>query len=72
MRIALLVPLVLIAPNAPIAAVLVLCAFSIPAFYPPQLSVLYGYADSVVAAASRLGWVFAPVGVLLALAIMRT
>ena len=72
MRIALLVPLVLIAPNAPIAAVLVLCAFSIPAFYPPQLSVLYGYADSVVAAASRRGWVFAPVGVLLALAIMRT
>ncbi|MEX1210574.1 MAG: hypothetical protein WEA35_06870 [Candidatus Nanopelagicales bacterium] len=51
---------------------LVLCAFSIPAFYPPQLSVRYGYADSVVAAASRLGWVFAPVGVLLALAIMRT
>ena len=72
MRIALLVPLALLAPNAPIAAVLVLCAFSIPAFYPPQLSVLYGYADSVVAAASRLGWVFAPVGVLLALAIMRT
>ena len=72
MRIGLLVPMALLAPNAPIAAVLVLCAFSIPAFYPPQLSVLYGYADSVVAAASRLGWVFAPVGVLLALAIMRT
>jgi hypothetical protein len=71
MRIALLVPLAFFAPNAAIAAVLVLCAFSIPAFYPPQLSVLYGYADSVVAAASRLGWIFAPVGVLLAVTIMR-
>ena len=70
-RICLLVPLAFVAPSPAIAAVLVLCAFSIPTFYPPQLSILYGYADNVVAAASRLGWFLAPIGVVAAAVIVR-
>jgi len=70
-RICLIVPLVFAAPSSAIAVVLVLCAFSIPTFYPPQLSILYGYADNVVAAASRLGWFLAPIGVVAATVIMR-
>lgn len=70
-RICLIVPLVFAAPSSAIAVVLVLCAFSIPTFYPPQLSILYGYADNAVAAASRLGWFLAPIGVVAATVIMR-
>jgi hypothetical protein len=49
-RIAMMVPLAFLAPTEPIAVALVLGAFSIPAFFPSSLSVLYGYTDSVVAA----------------------
>lgn len=70
-RIALMVPMVLLAPTPAIAVVLALGAFSIPAFFPPQFSVLYGYADSVVAASVRLAWFLAPIGVVWALLIMR-
>jgi hypothetical protein len=70
-RIALMVPLVLLAPTPAIAVVLVLGTFSIPAFFPPQFSVLYGYADSVVAASVRLAWFLAPIGVIAGLFIMR-
>jgi hypothetical protein len=65
-RIAMLLPLAFLAPTQPIAVALVLGAFSIPAFFPSSLSVLYGYADPVVAASVRLGWVFAPLGLLAA------
>ena len=41
----------------------VLFGLTIPAFFPPQLSILYGYRDSVVAATARWGWVFAAPGV---------
>lgn len=61
-RIAMMVPLAFLAPTEPIAVALVLGAFSIPAFFPSSLSVLYGYTDSVVAASVRLGWIFAPIG----------
>jgi len=71
-RIGLLVPLALIAPSGPISVALILAAFSIPAFFPIQWSVLYGYSDSVVAAAARLSWVFAPIGLLAAFYIMQT
>lgn len=40
----------------------VLYVLSAPAFYPPQLQVLYGYRDPVVAFASQAGWLLAPVG----------
>jgi hypothetical protein len=70
-RIALMVPLVLLAPTPAIAVVLVLGTFSIPAFFPPQFSVLYGYADSVVAASVRLAWFLAPIGVIAGIVIMR-
>lgn len=65
-RIAMMVPLAFLAPTEPIAVALVLGAFSIPAFFPSSLSVLYGYTDSVVAASVRLGWVFAPIGLVAA------
>jgi hypothetical protein len=44
----------------------VLFGFTIPAFFPPQLSILYGYRDTVVAATARWGWVFAVPGIALA------
>ena len=65
-RIALMLPLAFIAPTQPIAVALVLGAFSIPAFYPSSLSVLYGYSDSVVAATVRMSWIFAPLGLIAA------
>lgn len=65
-RIAMMVPLAFLAPTEPIAVALVLGAFSIPAFFPSSLSVLYGYSDSVVAASVRLGWIFAPIGLVAA------
>lgn len=71
LRIVILVPIAVIAPTAPIAVTLLLCALSIPAFMPPQLSVLYGYADPVVSAGSRWGWVFAPIGLAAAEIVVR-
>ncbi len=65
-RIVMMVPLAFLAPTEPIAVALVLGAFSIPAFFPSSLSVLYGYTDSVVAASVRLGWIFAPIGLVAA------
>jgi len=62
-RVALFVPLALISPEQGMHVVFLLFAFSIPAFFPPQLSILYGYRDPVVAAAVRWGWIFAPVGI---------
>ncbi|MGI9198015.1 MAG: hypothetical protein ACR2KE_11195 [Candidatus Nanopelagicales bacterium] len=62
-RVALFLPLAFLAPGVAIPIGFLLFAFSIPAFFPPQLSILYGYADPVVAAAVRWGWVFAPIGI---------
>jgi hypothetical protein len=62
-RILLFVPAALLAPTPEIAIAFVLFGFTIPAFFPPQLSILYGYRDSVVAATARWGWVFAAPGI---------
>lgn len=61
-RVAIFVTATFFAPTPAIAIMLILFAFSVPAFFPPQLSVLYGYTDPVVATAARWGWVFAPLG----------
>jgi hypothetical protein len=65
-RILLFVPAALLAPTPEIAIAFVLFGFTIPAFFPPQLSILYGYRDAVVAATARWGWVWAAPGVALA------
>jgi hypothetical protein len=65
-RILLFVPAAFLAPTPEIAIAFVLFGFTIPAFFPPQLSILYGYRDAVVAATARWGWVFAAPGVALA------
>jgi hypothetical protein len=62
-RILLFVPAALLAPTPEIAIAFVLFGFTIPAFFPPQLSILYGYRDSVVAATARWGWIWATPGV---------
>ena len=62
-RIALFVPVAFLAPTPEIAIAFILFGFTIPAFFPPQLSILYGYRDSVVAATARWGWIFAAPGI---------
>ena len=68
-RISLFLPAALLAPSKPIAVAFALFALTIPAFFPPQLSILYGYSDSVVAAAARWGWIFALPGIAVAAAL---
>ena len=68
-RIALFIPAALFAPTPEIAIAFVLFGFTIPAFFPPQLSILYGYRDAVVAATARWGWVWAAPGVAAAIAL---
>ena len=70
-RILLLAPIIWFAPNTAVRVVAVLLAFSIPAFAGPQVSVLYGYADAVMAAASRYGWFFGAAGLIFALLLTR-
>ena len=65
-RIGLFLPLAFLAPTTAMHVGFVLLAFSIPAFFPPQLSILYGYVDPVVATAVRWGWIFAPIGIVAA------
>jgi hypothetical protein len=71
LRISLLVPIVVLAPNEGIRLAAILCALSIPAFGPPQFSTVYGYAEPVVAAATRYGWWLGAAGVVTAYAITR-
>lgn len=71
-RICLFLPAALLAPSGPIAVAFALFALTIPAFFPPQLSILYGYSDSVVAAAARWGWIFAFPGIAVAAALWWT
>lgn len=69
LRIALLVPIVVLAPNDGVRLAAILCALSIPAFGPPQFSTVYGYAEPVVAAATRYGWWIGAAGVVTAYAV---
>ena len=61
-RIAYLVPVFFLAEGTTIKVVVLLYALTIPAFMASQLSTVYGYADAVVAAGRRWGWVVGGVG----------
>ncbi len=65
-RVAYLLPLAVLTSSHAVAVVAVLSALGAPAFNPPQLAVLYGYRSGVVTTAVRWGWVFLPVGLLVA------
>ncbi len=52
-----------------VAVIAVLSALGPPAFNPPQQAVLYGYRSGVVMVAVRWGWIFLPIGLVLALVI---
>ena len=67
-RMGLAVPLLVWRWGGPGAVVIALNAWSVPAFLPAQMSVLYGYRTGVVRAAATWGWLIAPVGVVLAVA----
>jgi len=71
LRVALLAPVVLLAPNDGVRLVAVLCALSVPAFGPAQFSTVYGYAEPVVAASARYGWWIGALGVAAAYAVTR-
>ncbi len=71
LRIALFGLIAVFAPDESIRVVAVLCALSIPAFVAPQMATLYGYAEPVVSAGSRFGWIFGAVGVVVAYAVTR-
>jgi predicted permease len=70
LRIALLVPVILLAPDE-VRLALVLCALSIPAFGPAQFSTVYGYSEAVVAAAARYGWWVGGLGIVVGYAVTR-
>ncbi|MFN8079016.1 MAG: hypothetical protein U0Q19_05575 [Kineosporiaceae bacterium] len=70
-RLVLVAPLVMWAPTRPLGVVAVLMALSIPAFGPPQMSTVYGYADATVAASSRYGWALGAAGLVAAWWISR-
>ncbi len=63
-RVVCLVGIAAFAPSRAVAQVAVLSAFTIPAFLPIQLAVLYGYRSGVVNAAARWGWLILPAGLL--------
>jgi hypothetical protein len=71
LRIALFVPIYLLAPSPAVALVAVLAALSIPAFGPSQMSLVYGYAEPVVAASVRYGWFIGAAGLIAAYAVSR-
>jgi hypothetical protein len=48
--------------------VVALNAFSVPAFLPAQVSILYGYRSGVVRVAATWGWVVGPIGLAIAVA----
>jgi hypothetical protein len=68
LRMALAVPLLMWRWGSAGAAVVALNAFSVPAFLPAQMSVLYGYRSGVVRAAATWGWVVGPAGLVLGVA----
>lgn len=69
LRVALFLPIIVLAPTLALRIVAVLCALSIPAFAVPQMALVYGYSDPVVAAGSRYGWVAGAMGLVAALAL---
>jgi predicted permease len=71
LRIALLAPVIVLAPDDGVRLVAVLCALSIPAFGPAQFSTVYGYAEPTVAASARYGWWIGALGVATAYALTR-
>ena len=68
LRMLLAVPLLAWRWGSAGAAVVALNVFSVPAFLPAQMSVLYGYRSGVVRFAATWGWVVGPIGLALALA----
>jgi hypothetical protein len=66
-RVAYLGTLAIITGSTAVAVIAVLSAFGPPAFNPPQQAVLYGYRSGLVMVAVRWGWVFLPVGLVIAL-----
>jgi len=68
LRMALAVPLLVWRWGSAGAAVVALNTFSVPAFLPAQLSVLYGYRSGVVRVAATWGWLVGPIGLVVALA----
>jgi len=68
LRMLLAVPLLVWRWGSAGAAVVALNTFSVPAFLPAQMSVLYGYRSGVVRAAATWGWVVGPVGLAIAVA----
>jgi hypothetical protein len=65
-RAAYLVAVALVVATRADAVVAVLSAFTVPAFMPIQLAVLYGYRSGAVNAAARWGWFALPFGLLAA------
>ncbi len=68
-RIAFLVIVAVVIRSTAVEVIAVLSACGPPAFNPPQQAVLYGYRSGVVMVAVRWGWLFLPLGLVLALAI---
>jgi hypothetical protein len=68
-RIAFLLVVAAVTRSTAVAVIAVLSALGPPAFNPPQLAVLYGYRSGVVVVAARWGWMFLPVGLVVALLI---
>ncbi len=68
-RVVFLVVVAVAVRSPTVEVIAVLSAFGPPAFNPPQQAVLYGYRSGVVMVSVRWGWVLAPVGLALALAI---
>lgn len=68
-RIACLMPIVILGHSPAVQVVAVLSALGAPAFSPPQLAVLYGYRSATVNAAVRWGWLLLPIGFVAALAL---
>ena len=68
-RVVYLAVTAIVTGSTAVAVVAVLSAFGPPAFNPPQQAVLYGYRSGLVMIAVRRGWLFLPVGLVLALLI---
>lgn len=71
LRVLLFVPIVILAPTTTLKVIAVLSALTIPAFGAAQMSTIYGYADSSVAAANRFGWLVGALGLGAAILVAR-
>ncbi len=68
-RVVVLGTVALITDSTAIAVVALLSALGPPAFNPPQQAVLFGYRSGLVMIAARWGWLFLPIGLVLALVV---